>query len=313
MYFAGFNSSFMLKKWFIILNPNSGKFNAEDRIDHLKKLLSRYELSFELAVTQYKKHDFELTQAAIKKGYRNFICIGGDGTLHYMVNAVMKQKVIPSKEIKIGVIPVGTGNDWVKTYNIPKNFKKAVAIIKKGNTIVQDIGKINIKNSKETFYFNNVAGVGFDGLVVKNHHKFKKMGSISYLFSTLYSFIQYQNNQVEISFDKNQFTTDLFILATGIGKFSGGGMQLTDYKHHRNGSFDISLIKEIGFKTILKSIPKVFKGNISNIKEFNFYRTQRISVKYLSYPPLIQADGELLGEGNCSIEVVPEAIRFVVG
>ncbi len=303
----------MVKKWFIILNPNSGKFNAEERIDHLKKLLSKNDLSFELAVTQYKKHDFELTQAALKKGYRNFICIGGDGTLHYMVNAIMKQKEIPTKEIKIGVIPVGTGNDWVKTYNIPKNFKKAINIIKNGKTIVQDIGKINVENSNDIFYFNNVAGVGFDGLVVKNHHKFKKLGSLSYLFSTLFSYKQYQNNQVEISFNKKQFTTNLFILAAGIAKFSGGGMQLTDYKEHCNGYFDISLIKEIGFKTILKSIPKVFKGNISNIKEFNFYRTQKLSVKSLSYLPLIQADGELLGEGNCSIEVVPEAIRFVIG
>jgi len=303
----------MRNKWFIILNPNSGKFNAEDKIEHLKKLLIKQNLSFDLAVTQYKKHDFELTQAAIKKGYRNFICIGGDGTLHYMVNAVMKQKEVPTQDIKIGVIPVGTGNDWVKTYNIPKNFKKAVAIIKKGNTVVQDIGKISIENRKEAFYFNNIAGVGFDGLVVKNHHKFKKTGSLSYLFSTLYSYKQYQNNSVEISFDHKKMNTKLFILAAGICKYSGGGMQLTNHKDHKNAYFDISLIKEIGFKTILKSIPKVFKGNISDIKEFNFYRTQKISVKYLAYPPLIQADGELLGEGNCSIEVVPEAISFVVG
>jgi diacylglycerol kinase family enzyme len=273
----------MLKKWFIILNPNSGKFNAEDKIEHLKKLLITNELSFELAVTRYKKHDFELTQNAIQKGYRKFICIGGDGTLHYMVNAVMKQNKVPPNKIKIGVIPVGTGNDWVKTYNIPKNFKKAVAILKKENTILQDIGKIIINKNKEAFYFNNIAGVGFDGLVVKNHHKFKKLGSLSYLFSTLYSYKQYINNKVEIRFDGKQFTTGLFILAAGIG-----------------------------FKTILKSIPKVFRGNISNIKEFNFYKTKKISVKYLDYPPLIQADGELLGEGNCSIEVIPEAIQFVV-
>jgi len=302
----------MLKKWFIILNPNSGKFNAEDKIEHLKKLLITNELSFELAVTRYKKHDFELTQNAIQKGYRKFICIGGDGTLHYMVNAVMKQNKVPPNKIKIGVIPVGTGNDWVKTYNIPKNFKKAVAILKKENTILQDIGKIIINKNKEAFYFNNIAGVGFDGLVVKNHHKFKKLGSLSYLFSTLYSYKQYINNKVEIRFDGKQFTTGLFILAAGIGKFSGGGMQLTDHRDHINGYFDISLIREIGFKTILKSIPKVFRGNISNIKEFNFYKTKKISVKYQDYPPLIQADGELLGEGNCSIEVIPEAIQFVV-
>jgi YegS/Rv2252/BmrU family lipid kinase len=302
----------MQKKWFIILNPTSGKFSAEYKIEQLKKLLVSNDISFELKVTQYKKHDFELTQNALKKGYRKFICIGGDGTLHYMVNAVMKQNHVSSKEVKIAVIPVGTGNDWVKTYDIPKNFKKAISIIRNGKTTLQDIGRIIINENNNVFYFNNIAGVGFDGLVVKNHHKFKKMGALSYLFSTLSSYKQYQNNKVNIQFEDKNLETDLFILAAGIGKFSGGGMQLTDHRDHVNGKFDISLIKKIGFKTIIKSIPKVFQGNISNIKEFNFYRTSNISVKYHTYQPLIQADGELLGAGNCSMEIIPEAIQFIV-
>ncbi len=304
----------MSNKWFAVLNPSSGKFNTGKKIDHLKKLFFKDEIQVELAVTRYKKHDFELTLLALKNGYRNFICIGGDGTLHYMVNAIMKQQDVDSKNIKIAVIPTGTGNDWVKTYQIPENFKKAIAIIKKGKTIYQDIGKINIKYKEkdDIFYFNNIAGVGFDGLVVKNHHRFKKMGSLSYLFSTLYSYRKFSEKKVEISFNKKKFKTNLFILAAGIGKYSGGGMQLTDFKNHKDGYFDISLIKTIGFKTILQSIPKVFKGNISNIKEFNFYRTKSISVKAFNDIPLIQADGELLGKGTCTMEILPQAIQFVV-
>ena len=299
-------------KWFLILNPTSGNFKGKNKIDHLKEQFKNNNISTEFAITKYKKHDFELTQNAIKKGFRKFICIGGDGTLHYIVNGIMQQNKVATNTIKIAVIPIGTGNDWVKTYEIPKNIKKAISIIKNEKTIEQDIGKIKIKGNQQTFYFNNMAGIGFDGLVVKNHHQFKKIGSLSYLISTLFSYNNYRDNSIEIKFDNQNFTTSLFLLSIGICKYSGGGMQLTNFKDHKKGFFDITLIKKIDFNTILKSIFKVFKGNIINIKEFNFYKTSSLSINYKKYKPLIQADGELLGKGNCTIDIINNAIQFVI-
>ena len=304
--------TFMMQKWYVILNPVSGNFKSPVRLKQLKNTLEKQLSGIELVTTTYKKHEFELTTAAIKNGFRNFICIGGDGTLHTMVNAIMRQNEIPSTEIRIGVIPVGTGNDWVKTYGIPKNTRKAINIIKNNRTILQDVGSIQIENQPHPFYFNNVAGVGFDGLVVKNHPKFKKFGSLSYLFSTLYSYRQYINNRVEITLNEKKIVTDLFVLIVGIGKLSGGGMQLTDYQSHRSGTFDISLIKKIDFSTILKSISKVFKGDIRQIEVFDLYKAGTLSVTFQNYPPMIQADGELLGQGNCRIDIISKAIQFIV-
>ncbi|MEN8124738.1 MAG: diacylglycerol kinase family protein [Bacteroidota bacterium] len=300
------------KKWFLILNPTSGNFKVKNKIDHLKDQFKKNDISIEFAITKYKKHDFELTQDALKKGFRKFICIGGDGTLHYVVNGIMQQNKVATHTIKIAVMPVGTGNDWVKTYGIPKNIKKVISIIKNEKTIEQDIGKIKIEGIQQPFYFNNIAGIGFDGLVVKNHHKFKKIGSISYLLSTLFSYNKYKDNTIEIEFNKQKFTTSLFLLSVGICKYSGGGMQLTNYNDHQNGYFDITIIKEIDFNTILKSISKVFKGNIVNIKEFNFYKTNSLSINYKGYKPYIQADGELLGKGNCTVNIINNALQFVI-
>ncbi|MEN8187548.1 MAG: diacylglycerol kinase family protein [Bacteroidota bacterium] len=307
----------MIQKWFVIYNPKSGK--SKDKINHLKDLLSEYNISYELAVTEYKKHDFKLTQSAIKKGFRKFICVGGDGTLHYVINGIMQQKEVPTISIKIGVIPVGTGNDWVKTYNIPLNINKAFEIIKKEKTIVQDIGKIELsfpqkreENKEHIVYFDNAAGLGFDGLVVKNHHLFKKFNSYSYLLSALYSYFKYKNNIVDIKINDKKFKTPLFLIVIGICKYSGGGMQLTDYKNKESGKFNITLIKKISYNSILKSITKVFKGDLSAIKEIFYYKTNSISINYIDYKPIIQADGELLGEGNCKICLIKDAVQFVV-
>jgi len=89
----------------------------------------KYELPFDFISTEYKHHEELLVQNAIANGYRKFFCIGGDGTLHHMVNGIMKQRHTASNNILIAVIPIGTGNDWVKNYNISSNPEKAVQII----------------------------------------------------------------------------------------------------------------------------------------------------------------------------------------
>ena len=74
-----------------------------------------------------------ITDKVKEKGITNIICIGGDGTLHNIVNGIMNQKILPTHKITVGMIPIGTGNDWVKTHNISKNVVKAIRTIEKGN------------------------------------------------------------------------------------------------------------------------------------------------------------------------------------
>ena len=98
------------------------------------------------------KGDYYITEA-IKKGYTQFVCVGGDGTIHHMINGIMKQSTVKSNKIKLAVIPTGTGNDWVKNYGIPLNFEKAVQLIQNNNYVYQDIGRVKLlKNNKQIFH-----------------------------------------------------------------------------------------------------------------------------------------------------------------
>ena len=304
----------MQKKWFVIINPTSGNGKSLKRINFIKKQLKIQQIPFTIVTTKYRYHEILLVQNAIKQGFNKFINVGGDGTLHYIINGIMLQKNIITNTIKIAVIPVGTGNDWVKTYKIPTNIKKTIEIIKKENTIYQDIGYLKLLDTNKIHYFNNIAGIGFDAYVVTKLSKLKKLGSISYLLAGLIGFLNYKKSKILIHIKDKKITSKIFMISIGLCKYSGGGMQLTDYKNHKPSFFDITLIKNITLSKVILNIKKLYNGSIFTLKEVEKYQVKKIKIRNLNtkIPFYIQADGELLGKGNVDISIIKNAIQFIV-
>jgi len=303
----------MNNTWFVIINPISGNGKSIKQLPSLKNLLKKYDLKVKIVLTQYIHHENKLVQDAINQGYKKFICVGGDGTLHHVVNGIMSQKYIESNKIKVAVIPVGTGNDWVKTYKISNNIERSVQIIKNEKCIYQDIGCIQfIKNSKK-YYFNNVAGVGFDAFVVKKVNKIKKIGSAAYLIGGLLGFLNYKKNKLEIKINKQTIHSKIFMISIGLCQFSGGGLQLTDYKNHRNGRFDITIIKNISLLKILIHIKKLYNAKIIKLKEVETFQSGVLRISNTDDDvSLIQADGELIGKGNVTITCLKNSLQFII-
>ena len=162
----------MENMWYVIVNPTSGNGTPKRKWKKIISSLDSHHLLYTFIFSEYVHHEKELIQQALKEGYRKFICVGGDGTLHQVVNSIMNQKRVNFSDIKVAIIPMGTGNDWVKTYNIPTNISKAISIIKREKTIHQDIGYLELLNDNKKVYFNNLAGLGFDGFVIKNMEPF---------------------------------------------------------------------------------------------------------------------------------------------
>ena len=173
--FAVFILLSMLNSFFIVINPSSGNTNFKKSWETITHFLKLKKINFSYSFTEYRKHEVILVDKAIKQGYRNIISVGGDGTLHHVVNGIMKQRYIKTSKIKLGVIPLGTGNDWIKTYGIPLSIKKSINIIISNKTIYQDIGYINMLDNKIE-YFNNLAGIGYDGYIVNKLTSLKKIG-----------------------------------------------------------------------------------------------------------------------------------------
>ena len=301
----------MSKPWFIIVNPSSGNRNTSQQWEEIQQLLNTKKIDFSFVFTQFSKHEIELVDKAILDGFRNIISIGGDGTLHHVVNGIMRQRYVKTSDITIAVIPQGTGNDWIKTYNIPNDVEKAIEIISKKKTILQDIGVLETEN-KTVSYFNNVAGLGYDGYIVNKLKTLKRFGSIAYLLSGLAGLLLYKKSVFKIIFDDRILETKCLMTIFGLCKFSGGGMQFTKDVNSTDGLFDITIAKNLNLFDLVFNLPKLYSGKIVDHKKIETYKTKEITVIPQTTKPFIQADGELIGTGKVSVKIIEKAINFIV-
>ena len=302
-----------MKKWFVIINPTSGNGASKKKWPLIKAelLLQKFEFTFKFS--EYKKHTIQLIQNAINENFTHFICVGGDGTIHETVDAILQSKASNFSKFNIGIIPIGTGNDWVKNYSIPTNYKKAIEIINNKHTVYQDIGKIELFDINKIVYFNNLAGIGFDAYVVHKVTKFKHFGTLAYLFGALTSLTSFKKPELNIEFNNIVIKKHTLLALIGICKYAGGGMQLTNNSNTTDQLFDISIVYKINFLTLLKKISSLFNGTITQQSFVHCYKTTTIKVTILNKETtFIQADGELLETSNFKVSLLPNTIKFIV-
>ena len=299
-----------INTWFLIVNPNAGNKNFKKSWNKIKYLLKLKNIQYSFAFTQYMKHETILIKEVIKKGYRNIISVGGDGTLHHVVNGIMTQRYIKTSEIKLGIIPLGTGNDWIKTYNIPNSIEKSIDIIKKNSTIFQDIGCITLQNGKKE-YFNNLGGIGYDGYVVKNLNYLKKIGSLAFLLSGLYSLFSYKKTKYSISIKNKTIQEKCLMIIFGICKYSGGGLRITENPNPTDGLLDITIVKDISFFDVLINLPKLYNGTIVHHKKVDNYKVKDVKI-INNYNSIIEADGEIIGNDSLNVSIHDKAVQFFI-
>ncbi len=297
--------------WFIIINPVSGNKYFQKNEQFLRDSFAKLKSKYTISITTFSGNEEELVKEAIKQGYRKFISVGGDGTLHHVVNGIMKYAPELSAEIKVGAIPIGTGNDWIKNYSIPKQITKCISILNKEETVYQDLGKIRMNN--QVYYFNNLAGVGFDGHVVNQINTFRKLGKLSYFIASLWSLATYKKKKVNYESKEKSDSATLYVLAIGLCRFCGNGMQLTHNSFPNDGLFDVTAVKDISTLGFLWNIRKMFNQKLHEHPKVDTFKCSEISITCDKTSTLLmQADGEILSFDSAHISLIPEAIQFVI-
>ena len=162
-------------KWYVVVNPKAGSNKGKEDWPAIKKLLKAGSIDFDFVITKHQRHAILLVQQAVEKGFRKFISIGGDGTLNEVINGIFIKHQSLAPEIKLGVITVGTGNDWGRTHGMPEHYAEMVEIIKSEKLFSHDIGKAKYRygEENESRYFINIAGMGFDAMVAKRVNTLK--------------------------------------------------------------------------------------------------------------------------------------------
>lgn len=305
-------------EWFAIVNPNAGSRKGEKDWPYIAKMLGKAGIQFNHILTHHRLHALRLTRKFVEMGYRNLIVVGGDGTLNEVVNGIFTQKKYPSDAVTIGVIPVGTGNDWCKMFGIPYDYEGAIKLITERQTFLQDVGWVKFSQTgiEKNRFFANMTGMGYDALVAEKTNKQKdrgKGGPLSYFYNIFASLFSFKESQTEIIVDDiESLKAPVFTMNVGICKFNGGGMMQLPFAVADDGKLDMTVITKLSRFTVVRSVRKLFDGSFISLPQVHTFQGRIFEVK--ADPPLfIEVDGESLGHSPFKFGLIPKSLRIVVG
>lgn len=307
-------------KWLVVVNPRAGSGKCEKDWPKVKELLLKQGFSFLSVLTERPFHAIEITRNMVNDlGFRKIIAVGGDGTLNEVVNGIFQQSRFATTDITLGMITIGTGNDWGRMYSFPLKYEKAIKIIKNERTFLQDVGKVKYSYEAEdkSRYFINMAGMGYDAFVAKKTNRLKeqgKGGKLSYLINLVLGLFQYEVVQLSIIVDDQEVVNDqVFSMSIGICKFNGGGMKQLPAAIPDDGLFDVTVIRKTTKLRVVLNIKKLFDGSFIQMPEVDTFKGKKIVITSTPrHSIFLETDGESLGSSPLEFTIVPRAVRLIV-
>jgi diacylglycerol kinase (ATP) len=307
-------------KWLVIVNPNAGKRKGEKDWPVISGLLAEAGFEYIHAFTKHREHAIAITADHIRKGIRKIIVVGGDGTLNEVINGIFRQEAASTTDIMVGMIMVGNGNDWGRMYNLKTDYREAIKILKKQSLFVQDTGIVTYYKGEQEFkrYFVNIAGMGYDALVVKMTNKTKEKGgggAMVYLVNLLKGLFSYHHAYLDIVVDgKSVYRGKVFSMSVGICKYNGGGMMQLPFAVPDDGLFDLTIFKDVNKMTVVKHIKKLFSGAFTHLPFVLTHQGETVSiVSTNANPSYLETDGESLGHTPFTFQILPKTIKIITG
>ncbi len=302
-------------KTIVIVNPASanGRVGREwDRIH--RQIKENYDCTFEVEMTQHPGHAVDLSQEAVKAGYRLVVALGGDGMINEVLNGLFRERESLREDVVLGLLPLGTSNDLRRTLGIPKKLPLAVQTLNKAEVRLVDVGKVttsNLEGVPEVRCFLNVADFGSGGAIADRVNRTtKRFGAqLSIYWGIISTMISFENPTITFSIDGGGEQTAVindFILANA--RYFGGGLKPAPDAQMDDGLFDIITLGDIGFVESLINLPRLKKGTHLTHKKARFYRGKRV-VARANTRVMIQTDGEVIGALPATFEIIPQALK----
>jgi YegS/Rv2252/BmrU family lipid kinase len=307
-------------RWLVIVNPNAGKRKGEKDWPEISALLNEAGFDYVHEFTAHRDHAVALTESYILKGFQKIIVVGGDGTMNEVINGIFRQEKFNTTDIMVGMIMVGTGNDWGRMYRLKEKYRKAVRIIKKQRILIQDAGLVTYHDgdAERKRYFVNSAGMGYDALVVKMTNRSKERGaggSLSYVANLLKGLFHYRHSYLDVEVDgKSVYRGRVFSMSVGICKYSGGGMMQLPFAVPDDGLLDVTIFKKITKLTVIRHLKKLYSGNFTHLPFVSTHQGKTVSILSTDpEPSFLETDGESLGHSPFHFQVIPSSIKVITG
>ncbi|MBN1381066.1 MAG: diacylglycerol kinase family lipid kinase [Deltaproteobacteria bacterium] len=306
------------KKTVVILNPSSGNGETGREWPNIYAKAQTYLGSFESLMTTKPGEATMLTRQSLQNGADRIICIGGDGTLNEVINGFVNDEHPINKDAVLGFVPNGTGCDFVRTVPIPRGIDNSLDMIVNGVARTIDLGRVEYLDKYDNTsvrYFHNIASFGLGGEVVDRVNRTSKaLGPfICFLWSTLISLFLFGKKKIRYKIDDGEEQqATCWNIAVANGQYHGGGMQVAPDALVNDGLFHITVIGDINLIQVFWHLPKLYTGKINTIKQVTITTGKSVSA-WSDQRVLIDMDGEQPGYLPAKIDIVPAALKMIMG
>jgi YegS/Rv2252/BmrU family lipid kinase len=299
----------------VIINPSSaGGKTGRLRSQIIVAIEKHLGNSSTLFVTEKPLDAERSARAAVTNGCDLVLGVGGDGTIHEIINGMFAGGHLINGDCQLGIISSGSGQGLAQSMDLPRQIDEQVQVIADGASRAIDVGKITLdqtKNGQAERHFVNECQIGIGASVVKHVQLKQKRygGLIGYGFGSLSVLLHHPNQQMTLVIDDNQEITQAFTgISIGNGAKTAGGMQLTPEATLDDAILDVLVMREQSVLQRLQNFPKIYSGRHLRSTKFGYYKARRIDISSAEHV-LVAADGEIVGTVPCTIELLPAALR----
>jgi YegS/Rv2252/BmrU family lipid kinase len=299
-----------MAEYTFIVNPAAAKGSGRKAAERLSELLRRHAVVHTMFFTARPGHATELVKST-DSGF--VVAVGGDGTINEVANALQNTDRV------LGVIPTGSGNDFIKSAGIPRRMENALELILRGRIRRIDAGQVSIgvsANGSITHapgrMFVNGVGVGFDAAVAYRTTQIRYLSGTSlYLLAVLQTIGGFRPPHFRVRADNASWEGRSLLIATGNGKCAGGGFYLTPNAEIDDGVLDVCAISNVSLLKVLRLIPSVMKRKQIQDMQVKYYQTKKLEI-ISSGNFTVHADGEIIGRDvqAVKLEVLPGVLQI---
>lgn len=292
------------KEWVFIVNPTAGNNFAISLVPKIKEEINKHQIVAEIVLTERKGHATELAEQFINSGSKYIVAVGGDGTLNEIARAIVN-----NPEVVLGIIPAGTGNDFIQILGFPNRFAE-----KHWDIFFQkNLTKLDVGNCNGIPFFNGM-GLGFDAEVAAQNYidegAVKKGGKDKYIWHIVKTLLFFREKKMKVFSNDNQHETNCFINTISIGRRFAGSFFLTPKALANDGLLDVCMIEKLSLLQRFKILLMVPKGTHIFDKKVNYYQTNKLNLEFFKRVPF-HVDGELYYSSKFEVNIIPDALQAI--
>ncbi len=302
----------------VIVNPHSAGGRTGRLWPAISDCLARHLGPVEIRFTEAPGHASSLARELIERGCQRIIAAGGDGTISEVASGFLKDDQPLNPDACLGIVPLGTGGDFIRSLKIPRGPGDAIQAIADGAALRIDVGKAHFQGdggAPQSRYFVNLLSFGMGGEVATRSRNWLNPlgGRVSFLYATAAAFLRYDMKTVRLRLDGNAdaLSFSVYNVAVGNGRFHGGGMQACPAAVLNDGLLDVTIIENMGRFQAIRDFRILYSDNVYRHPRVKHLRARTLHAE-ADEPVRIEIDGEPLGALPLEVTVLPRRLPVLV-